>query len=232
MYPSAAGTPGRLAVATGFGLGDGVFETIAFRQNRIEYARDHLARLRTALAYFAIAGAPDDDTLLVAIRDLLSGSPAGGTYRIRLTVVRLGQGASTEIAFAPYEAPHHLPPLKVATVIRPAGNPSSRFKTLAYADLLAGQREVGPGATALFLNQWGRVACATYGNVYALVDDCWVTPAVEEGALPGIVRGQLLRTSAYDGSKVLEGQVTVGDLRRSRLLYSNSLVGVMEVRWA
>ena len=233
IYQSVADAPGRLTVGTGFGLGDGVFETIAYscadlkiRQNWIEHARAHLRRLRGAVAFFEIAGVSDDETLLAAMEELLAGAPFGKTYRVRLTVARLGNGSTTEIAYAPYEAPGTLPPLKLSAVIRPAGNPSARFKTLAYADTLAGQREVGPGATALFLNQWGRVACATYGNIYALIDGTWVTPAVGEGALPGIIRQQLLDDGWYEGAAVVEGRLTLEALRFGQVLYSNSLVGV------
>ena len=212
--------------ANGLALGDGLFETVAFRQNRLHDLDAHLRRLRTGLAFFGIAGVPTDDELVGACQQLLVGAPSGKTLRVRITVVRQGKRASTEIAYAPYLVPERVPPFRIASVIRPAGNPSARFKTLAYVDQLAAQREVGPMHTALLLNQWGRVACGAFGNVWALLDGRWVTPPVAEGALPGIERGKLLAAGRHQGLLTAEATIEPSALVGSRLLYTNSLISV------
>ncbi len=225
--PSA---PAKPASTTGFGLGDGVFETIAFRQNQLEHWDAHMARMREALAYFGLQGLPSDAELKAAALDLLGQAPFGKTQRLRITMARLGEGTTVEMVFAEHLESDAEVLFQKSSVLRPAQNPSSRYKTLGYTDLLAAQRKMPPKVTALLLNEWGRVACACYGNVYALVDGRWITPAVEEGALPGIIRGDLLAQGFLEGLPLVEGRLEWEKLSAAPWRFSNSMRGLLAAR--
>ena len=215
---------GRPAVLDGYGLADGVFETVAFRQNRLERWPAHLARLREACSFFALALPYDDDALTAFAKTLLTTADATRDYRLRLTVARRGSGSTVTMTYAPIGPPPASITLVPTEVLRPAGNPSARFKTLAYVDHVHAQRGLAQGGMALLCNQWGRVACAAYANVFVERAGTWVTPSIAEGALPGVVRAELLEAGA------IEGAVTLPELSGARVRVTNSLIGVAEGR--
>ena len=210
---------GRPAVWDGYGLADGVFETVAFRQNRLERWEAHLTRLREALAFYRLPIAYSDAALGAYAETLLAGTDPGKDYRLRLTAARRGDGATVTMTYAEIGPPPPSVTLVPSDILRVAGNPSSRYKTLAYADHLVAQRDLRTTEMALLCNQWGRVACATYANVFVRRGGAWVTPGVEEGALPGVVRAELLAAGA------VEGRLEVAELAGADLLVTNSLLG-------
>ena len=65
-------------------------------------------------------------------------------------------------------------PLRLVTsaIVRNAGSPASRLKTIGYLDnILAAREAAGKGADdALLLNAAGKVACSTIANVFALLE--------------------------------------------------------------
>ena len=210
---------GRPAVLDGYGLADGVFETVAFRQNRLERWPAHLARLRGACAFFALALPYSDVELTAFAKTLLATADASRDYRLRLTVARRGTGSTVTMTYAETGPPPDAITLVPTEVIRPAGNPSARFKTLGYVDHVCAQRGLAPGEMALLRNQWGRVACAAYANVFVRRGGVWVTPSVAEGALPGVVRAEWLAAGA------VEGRVEMSELAGAEIRVTNSLMG-------
>jgi len=61
--------------------------------------------------------------------------------------------------------------LIISTIVRNAGSPTSRLKTIGYLDnILAAREAVEMNADdALLLNAGGKVACTTIANVFALI---------------------------------------------------------------
>ena len=216
---------GRSPVWDGYGLADGVFETVAFRQNRLERWDAHLARLRTALDFYRMRIPYTDEDLEAFAKTLLARAEPGRDYRLRLTVARRGAGSTVSMTYAAIGPPPEAITLVPSEIIRVAGNPSSRFKTLGYTDHLVAQRDLAPGQMALLSNQWGRVACAAYANIFVQRGGSWVSPSVSEGALPGVVRAELLAAGAE------EGRVAVAELASAEILVTNSLMGAVCGLW-
>ncbi len=217
-----------------------MFETVAFRQNELEFWDEHMARLRSAAEYFGLGDLPRSSTLQTAALGLLKGQPLHRSFRVRVAVSRMTSGNEITIGVAPLQTTYATQwTLVLSDVIRPAGNPTTRYKTLAYTDNLAAQRGLAAGQEALLLNQWGRVACSAFANVYAYVDGVWVTPSVSEGALPGIVRGRLLAgadgvlgVENLQGERVIEGRLAIEVFVDSPMLMSNSVRGVAACQMA
>ncbi|MGG3815393.1 aminotransferase class IV, partial [Methylorubrum rhodesianum] len=78
---------------------------------------------------------------------------------------------------------------------------------------------------ALFLNTKGRVACAGTGNLFAVSEGTLVTPPLEDGVLPGIVRAEILSKIAPDlGLAVEERPLLPADLESAEAMFvTNSL---------
>jgi branched-subunit amino acid aminotransferase/4-amino-4-deoxychorismate lyase len=207
---------GRLAPATelaisafdrGFTLGDGAFETIRAHGVHGLWLEDHLTRLRSAAKLLAIPMVLSDALIADGIADLL-GTAAYEASAVRLT---LSRGPSERRGLWPASLP--MSPTLLATVaklkaasgplrmvishqtIRNERSPLCRIKSLNYGDNLLARRAAVEILMddALMLNSAGRIACATVANVFLKIDGRWRTPAISEGALPGLARHRLLR---------------------------------------
>lgn len=215
----------------GFTLGDGLFETIRVRDGAPVWLDRHLARLAEGSAVLSIPARFGDAALAEACAAVIAaeGIEAGV---LRLTVSRgTGpRGVLPPIAPSPtvLVAGHAgLPPQgPVALVVargtcRNQASPLSRVKSLNYLDAVLARREAAErGADdAVMLNTAGRVAETSIANLFARIDGGWATPPVAEGALPGIMRAEVLARL-----EAVERSLAVADLQRAdSLLLTNAL---------
>ena len=217
-------------------LADGLFETMRVEGNRVHDFEAHMQRLSEGMVTYQLALPYAQSALHEAAVELIDVSKLQGELaRLRLTLTR--GSVHTPPAVLLILSREVLPegPLNLvfSSVIRPAGNPSSRHKTLGYTDLMYAQRAIAspedPNRLAVVCNEWGRVVCASIGNLYVLRQGTWVTPYVSEGALPGITRARLLR-DGFEGMPVEEGLISQDEFLSARCLCSNVLRGVVEVQ--
>ncbi len=116
---------------------------------------------------------------------------------------------------------------------RNEGSITSRLKTLGYLDNVIAQSEAEAAAAdeAIMLNNRDGVACGGRSNLFAVIDGILTTPAIEEGALPGITRHAVLALCKSEGLDVVEGVVTRAQLRAATEMFvTNSLLEIMPVR--
>ncbi|MSO85335.1 MAG: 2-keto-4-methylthiobutyrate aminotransferase [Rhodospirillales bacterium] len=200
------GARARLDVSDrGFTLGDGLFETLAVRSGRVLRVRAHLARLRQGAGALRIPVPCDDATLGRALSDTIRMNNIRDGA-LRLTLSR-GPGAR---GLAPPEKPSPtlviaahagLPPETPARAIvarnarRDEGSALCRLKSLSYLEeVLARMEALDAGADeALLLNTQGRIADGTASTLFVVLGSSLLTPGIEEGALPGIVRAAAIR---------------------------------------
>lgn len=215
----------------GFTLGDGLFETIRVAEGRACHLDRHFARLRAGLDLLDLALPWDEATLGMGMAALvgMAGLTAGA---LRLTVSRgpaprgllpPERPAPTVLITVSPPAPAHGP---VRAVIargtrRNEHSPLSRVKALSALDLvLARQEAARAGADdALLLNTAGRLAEASYANLFLVLDGQLLTPPAAEGALPGIRRGLILESGAASERPLAEKDIS----RASEILLTNSL---------
>ncbi|MBW8725936.1 MAG: aminotransferase class IV [Inquilinus limosus] len=215
----------------GFTLGDGLFETIRVRDGAAVWLDRHLARLAEGSAVLGIPARFGDAALAEACAAVIAaeGIEAGV---LRLTVSRgtgprgvLPPAVPTPTVLIAGHA--GLPPQgPVALVVargtcRNQASPLSRVKSLNYLDAVLARREAAErGANdAVMLNTAGRVAETTIANLFARIDGVWATPPVAEGALPGIMRAEVLARLG-----AVERPLAVADLQRAEaLLLTNAL---------
>ncbi len=225
----------------GFLLGDGVFETIFLRRGVPAFLDEHLQRLSDALRYLNInAAAPA--AIEDIIRELTDRNGLAETDAcLRITVSRGAGGrglatvsenaAPTVLMTVSPAAPLRREPMRliISRYPRATAGASVRCKTPAYLDnILAREEAAAAGADdALMLNAAGRVACATAANVFAMFPDGAVaTPPIEDGALPGVVRGVLLSRCGGSGVAMETRSIAADALNGVELALTNSLMGV------
>lgn len=220
----------------GFTLGDGLFETLLWTGREIRFFEDHMARLGHGASQLGLAipfSIVELENGLVALAQASGLKPAA----LRLMVTR-GVGPRglkvpdtplpnvlATIATVPTEFP--AVEVRLVDIYRASGAPSARFKTLSYVDnIIALRLAQAMGADdGLMRGPDGSVACGTSANVLIRHGDQWHTPPLEDGALPGIVRGRLIRAGL-----VTESRIPVADLEMCQAAcLTNALVGVRPI---
>jgi len=218
----------------GFTLGDGLFETVAVRGGKILRLEKHLRRLNRGCALLRLP--PPPGSLPGAIGTVLSANGLQDAA-IRITYTR-GVGArglpvpdacspTLLVTAAPLPSPR--PPARciVATVTRRnEHSPLSRIKSTNYLDaILAREEALSRGASdALLLNCAGRVAEATAANLFIVKDGQVLTPPLEDGALEGIVREEIMARCG-----AIERSLRVADLMLAEEIFLSNSLGLQAV---
>ncbi len=223
----------------GLQYGDGVFETLRAEDGRAFFLDAHLARLRSGLATLRIESPDACDLAREGVRAVL-GELGTDTATIKITVTR-GVGPAGPGVGGDYRAstivtgrvdtaarPERMSAI-VSGVVRNERSPLTRVKSLNYLEMVLARAEAADAGAdeAIVLNTAGRVAEASAANVFAELDGRLVTPSVDDGCLPGVVRAEVLRLARADGIDCVEGRLGAGDLRRAEEAFlTNSRIGV------
>lgn len=220
----AAEQAGLSPLDRGFTLGDGLFETIKVRHGRALRLEAHLARLSEGAAILRLSLPHAPDWLDQAVGAVMAANDLRDAA-LRLTISRGPAprgllppvpGTPTVVLTAGTLPPPPGPVRAVVarTVRRNAYSPLARCKSLCYLDnvLARIEAEERGGDDALLLNTDGRLAESTIANLFVVgTDGILATPPVSDGALPGVRRGELLRSMV-----ALERRLGVADLLAAR----------------
>jgi len=174
----------------------------------------HLARLARTCATF---GVPFD---VGRAGDRLSQACWGGAdLRARLTVGLDGQVDLETSPLAPGASRWRV---RLATGVV-AGDPWRRVKT-THRNIYDAARAAMPEGTdeVVFLNDRGEVCEGAITNIFLARDGRLLTPPVESGALPGILRKTLL-----DDGRAVERALRPPDLMSGEVFVGNSLRGLI-----
>ena len=202
--------PQRLAVPLddrGLNLADGVFETLLWLPDGPVLWPQHCRRLRRGCALLGLTPEPDTDRIQdLAAEGFRRLNSASGQAALRITVSRgpgqrglaLPQPQQPRLWLQFHTVTPCFAPVDVITsrlVRRHGDSASSRCKTLNYTDAVIARREARMAAAddALLLGSTGRYVCATAANLWIQRGMDWLTPGLDQGCLPGIMRGQLLQ---------------------------------------
>jgi branched-chain amino acid aminotransferase len=219
----------------GFTLGDGLYETIRAKDAAILRLERHFARLRDGLRLLDIPLKLDETALAEAMRAVLSGNGLHDAV-LRLTISR-GVGArglppdpaskpTVVVTAAPYHAPTPARTMLATVTRRNHLSPLSRVKITSCADSILARIEATKAGfdDAILLNGAGLVAEATAANLFAVIGDVLVTPPVQDGALPGVMRGAIM-----EHQPVAERSLRPEDLDRASELFLTTSLGIRPV---
>ena len=220
----------------GFTLGDGLYETLRVAGGRPERLAEHLARLARGASLLGIPVPVDDEILAEALAATLAANGlVEGVLRVTLTRGPGGRGLAappdprptllvTASAASPPPGPASL--VVARSTRRNERSPLAQIKAIGALDNLIARREASDrGADdALIVNGAGRVAEATAANLFAVLDGELVTPPLDDGVLPGVVRAALLAIGA-----ARERSMTVADLDRATEIFLSNSLGVRAV---
>jgi len=217
----------------GFLLGDGVFETIAVRESNILRLPEHLRRLAGSLAEIGIPLPASIDLAGVAAEVREANGLSEGCLRVTVTRgpaargLLPGDGATPTILInATTRAVGYGDPIRAViarTTRRNEHSPLSRIKSVGYLDNILARREAAArGADdAVLANTRGQVAELTVANLFIVQSGVAMTPSVECGALPGIMRAEVI--ARLDA---VECVVTVADLASASEAFTTNALGI------
>ena len=202
--------PERLAVPLddrGLNLADGIFETLLWRSDGPVLWPEHWQRLQRGCALLGLEPEPDATRIqALAAEGFRRLDSSSGQAALRITVSRgsgqrglaLPQPQQPRLWLQFHAVTPCFTPVDVITsrLVRRHGDcVSSRCKTLNYTDAVIARHEArtADADDALLLGSTGHYACATAANLWVQWGTDWLTPGLDQGCLPGIMRGQLLR---------------------------------------
>ncbi len=228
----------------GFLYGDSLFETIRINQGQAFRLEKHLERLHNGMNTIRMAG----DSLLVQIPGILEeflqrNGIRSGLVRIIITRgVNSGSPWSLHSKLAIYISSREINevtkwPVKVV-FLEEKNYPILRFypaiKSSNYlGNMLAKRDAEAAGAfEPVFVNRDGFVTECAIRNVFFIKDNLLLTPSLELGVLPGVIRDTIMELAVLRGMEVREALIFKADVREmDEAFISSSGVGVLPVYW-
>jgi para-aminobenzoate synthetase/4-amino-4-deoxychorismate lyase len=217
---------------TGLDPGFALFETMLARPGTgVRHLGAHLSRLEDSARELGFHFDPDALRAMVCQR--AAQLPPGADARMRLV---LSKGGDVELSLAPLESlpggPGIQGPVAVGVHWEPLQSDGflSRHKTTWRPQYDPALRHAATQGwfDLLFLNAAGELVEGARSNVFVKLDGRWHTPPLAVGALPGIMRRQLLSDPSWAASERI---LTLEDLRRAELLVvCNALRGALQAR--
>lgn len=220
----------------GFTLGDGLYETIAIRNRKLRRFDSHMARLREGANVLSVpvlnSNARMEDMALATIE---ASGVENGALRMTLTRGPGERGITPPIAPSPTlvitatTTPSQDDGVRVIVSSKTRRNecsPLAAIKSTNTLDSIIGRMEAQAAGVddAILLNSKGNVAEATVSNVFLLVDGGLITPPVADGALPGIMRGEVIKLARAE-----ERTVTTELLMRASEAFLSNALGLRPV---
>lgn len=196
-----------------------LIETLRRENGRYPRLAGHLDRLQRSAAWFGFAC---NEAL---VRQRLAAMPNEGTWRVRLTLDKAG--VIDVEAFALEDSPAAARLARMAATRIDSADPLRRHKTTVRQIYDAALRTLDPGAPVfdlVFLNERGEVAEGARSNVFVERDGCLLTPPLSSGALPGVLRAELLSSGRAREAVLLQEDLQHG------LWLGNALRGLLPVQ--
>lgn len=194
------GDPAVTAIDRGLTLGDGLFETVAVLGGAPQNLAAHLLRLRRGQKTLRFTETIDEAKVVSALGRLMkSNNIKDGVLRITVTrgpavrgLVPSGAGTPSLIVTCTEGLPSEDPvsAMIATSTRRNEFSPLAGIKSLCYLDgILALMEAQASGADeALMLNSQGALAEASAANLFLVVGGELLTPRLEDGAMPGLMR--------------------------------------------
>ncbi|HEX4422512.1 MAG TPA: aminotransferase class IV [Kofleriaceae bacterium] len=219
--------------------GDGCFEVLRTWDGVARELDAHLDRLFETAAALELRAIERTALVEAAERTIAAAGP--GEHRIRIVLTRgpgglaqpfgeLGPGAAIVIV---EPLPAQPAAISAAVVDWPLPRRTGRgHKTLAYLDhLIARELARGAGADeAIRLDPDGHAVEGATCNLFAVHAGAVITPPVDAGALPGIVRARVLALCAQEAIATVVRPLAVHELRAAEELFAtSSLRGIVAV---
>ncbi len=204
--------------------GYGCFETMSLAGGRVRFLEDHWARLTSSAKEMGLRisfSQSDTEKTIEALR--VRNQCPDGTARLSLHA----NGTETNWMLRVFPPPANRPPCLRVGISRfphPGPSPLSRWKHNNYLlNLLAFREAQREGLHEVILCRGEEMIEGARSNLWIWTNQELLTPPLTSGALPGVIRGRILRHAEKCGIRAREQVLRLEDLRRAEgLFFSNS----------
>lgn len=227
-----------------FLYGDGLFESMLWKDGRLHFPGEHLARLKKGMMLFemAIPEFFNEAWLVNTCHALTEKNAVNGMARIRLHVYREGGGFYTPqenqtgyvlSCFPLHE--NYSSSVKSVGIFQKMQKPKceiSNYKTTSAAIyVLAGLYARKNGFDdAFILNTDNHITDAVSSNVFLIRNNELLTPPLSDGCIDGVFRRHVLNCCVKAGLKGVEKSITAGMLLEAEELFlTNAVAGIRSV---
>jgi branched-chain amino acid aminotransferase len=230
----------------GLRYGDGLFETMKFKDGHLIFTDEHFNRLWNGMdiLQFDIPKHFTREYLLQQISLLIKKNEIENVARIRLTVFR-GDGGLYD---AKDSSPNYIIqawPLMgdaekfnsnglILGIYNEAKKSCDILSNLKHNNYLVSvmaalHAKKQKWNDAVILNTYNRICESTIANIFLISDNIIYTPLLSEGCVAGIMRKVLIDTISYLGFKLIEKQITIDELMEAdEVFLTNS---IYTIRW-
>lgn len=218
-----------------FLFGDGIFETMVFKNNRIRFAKEHQERLTLGLRQLKIE--PSDLRIGHLEEYVQQNFPEDSELRIRWNVYRGGLGKYTPLSnhsrdLILIQALEEHAKIKnktyVSQKISISPSPWSHCKTLnslPYIMANIERKEMGMDEVIL-LDDKGFVSEAGAANIFWIKDDVFFTPSLSCNCIAGVGRKKIIETLLIQDISVVEGQYLPEALLAADQVVTSNVTGI------
>lgn len=225
----------------GFQYGDGLFETVAYKNGELQLWKQHLQRLLNGCQRLGLPLVAES-----VWRDDIDQLGLTGDAVIKLTLSRGSSGrgyayaeedTSTRVT-AVYPVPDYPQSFQQGVVVRVCDTPVSintalaGIKHLNRLDNVLARNEWSDSSIAegLMLDHHQHVIEGTMSNVFCLLDDELYTPVLERSGVAGVMRGQVIELAEQSGITVNIIEISKQNFfNMDAVFLSNSLIGIWPV---
>lgn len=226
-----------------FKFGDGVFETMRFKEGKIIFSPDHFERLFNGLKTlkFNLTTEVSAEYFEELIQELVKANNCYGTARIRLTCFRKDSDLTNPDTSNPdyiIQAwslqTNSIKFLKVdlLTGIFKSCDQLSNLKTnnfLPYIMAMLKAKESGCDECVV-LNAYNRICDASRGNIFIVVNKTIYTPPLSEGCVAGVMRKNLIALLKNNHFAIIEKSLTLDELQSAdEMFITNVTAGIQPV---
>ena len=222
-------------VVSGYGL----FETIRIYQGVPFLVEEHVERLLESCRQLSFANIPKSETLLKLIVEYISDSKLHSrALRLSITHGSKPGGIAPKIFISDREIPYGPSDYEkgfaaaISSYRRNEYSPIVRHKTFNQLDNIISLEACKEQKVkeCIFLNTSGYLAEGSKSNLFFTRGGVVLTPALECGLLPGIIRRMIIHLLREQGTDVLEGRYGIEELYAcDECFCTNSLMEVMPV---
>ncbi len=226
--------------------GEGLFETLSAIDSHVLFLKDHLQRLYRGARALKIPIPLTQQKLEIAVHETLRANQLRDAYlRINISAEESDVGkrhrCASEAHVVIFAKPPDPYPQRLyqkgcrLILIRSVTNDSAQIATLKTTNYLAkvvARREIATrGADeGILLNAKGFVTECAGSNLFLVKRNTLITPALEEGVMPGVTRKKLLQLIRRKKIPCQEKRVSPKQLERAdEIFITSTLKGVMPV---
>lgn len=232
------------ALDRGLHYGDGVFETIACVDAKLQFWDAHIERMKAGARKLNIQF-PDEVHWLNEIAALVAASTAGrGVVKLLLTRGQSQRG---------YRYEQNNPPTRITLLSDWPATSNNRFdqgarltvceQRLSMNAQLAGIKHLNRLDNVLARNEWrdeydeglmldadNQVIEGTMSNIFAVKDSTLLTPAIDRCGIAGVIRENILSIADEHEIKTDIGPIQLHDLHgMDEIFMTNSIIGLWPV---